>query len=97
MFMVLCGTHLITTEPVPAQRSRGEVLLYQRKSSKRTKSRKDEETGDLVGHSATTSLQDTANKIVNVNVKEESRITGIRAQLQKDRAVFHWNNVNYSI
>ena len=97
MFIVLCATHLIATEFVPAQRSRGEVLLYQRKSGKRIKTGKDEETGDLVGNSLTTSLQDTAIEMVNVGVKEDSRITATRPQPQKDRAVFHWNSVDYSI
>jgi len=97
MLVVLCGTHLVATEFVPAQRSRGEVLLYQRKSGKRTKTGKDEEAGDLNGKLVTTAPQNTVIEMVKVDVKEGSHMTGTRPQLQKDRAVFHWSKVDYSI
>lgn len=95
MLIILCGTHLIAIECVPSQRSRGEVLLYQRKSKKRPITVEDEEIGRHDGNSVTVSPHDKTFETVDV---ETSHSIGTRPQLhQRNLPVFHWSGLDYSI
>lgn len=91
MLIIFCGIHLVATEYIPAQCSRGEVLLYQRGRKTHTKLENDAEAG------YSDSPQDTATEMVDVDGKEDGCVTSTRSQLQERRAVFHWSRVDYSI
>lgn len=98
IFVILCELHLIATEYIPAQRSRGEILLYRRKSRRSTKIQKDEEGGNLVPNPSPVSPQQlTTFEMVDIKGKDDDRGRDIRMNIQREDAIFHWSNVNYSI
>ncbi|KAF2684609.1 hypothetical protein K458DRAFT_367108 [Lentithecium fluviatile CBS 122367] len=96
MLVIFCGIHLVATEYIPAQRSRGEVLLYQRRSKTHTKLENDEEGGYPVGTVGIAPLQDIATEMVVVDGKEVDYVA-TPPQLKEDAAVFHWSSLDYSI
>ncbi|KAF2789463.1 putative multidrug resistance ABC transporter [Melanomma pulvis-pyrius CBS 109.77] len=97
MLIILCGVHLIATDFIPAQRSRGEILLYPRKSAKRTRLSKDEETGDPLGTPIASSQKGITIEGANIDAKEDTHFTSTVSQLHEDHDVFHWSKIDYSI
>lgn len=87
MLLILLMVHLIATEYIPAQQSRGEILMYRNGKKKRPVKVNDEESGDR--HQLMYSLE---------GEKGHMHLTGTGGVEQRsEHEVFHWSNVNYSI
>lgn len=81
--LLFMGLHLVATEYVTSERSKGEVLVFTRKALKRLsqRARRDEETGN-VGRSGIGSQVQDSDQVANV---------------EKQSSVFHWRNVCYDV
>ncbi|KAF2462559.1 uncharacterized protein BDR25DRAFT_274341 [Lindgomyces ingoldianus] len=99
MFVILGATHLVATEMIPAQRSRGEVLIHRRRVNHRRFKGGDEESG---------TTQTGRGMVLSHNFDDEKSCAGLQengnyvlAQSElissDDAAVFHWSNLSYSI
>ena len=96
--------HLGTTEFISAQRSKGEVLLFPRKQVPDIKTGDDEETMPNDRLDADTV---TANKLSTPSMRgstahaENSAGSSSRTQspslLESQKAIFHWESVNYEV
>jgi ATP-binding cassette, subfamily G (WHITE), member 2, PDR len=89
--MILFGVvQLMAAEFIPAQRSRGEVLVFRRRFSRQTRKRNDEEQNS---HSDVhlTSINGDAAEPEKTGAIKLGRSIGVHPP------VFHWKNVNYSI
>lgn len=74
--------HLIMTEVVASERSKGEVLVFRRSKMARFKrQRMDEENGNRSAHQG--------GKVSNSDVSA--------TQVQKQQSVFHWEGLNYEV
>ncbi|KAI9876364.1 MAG: hypothetical protein M1830_006674, partial [Pleopsidium flavum] len=83
MMVLFCGIHLLATEHILAQRSKGEVLLFRRGQVPNASSKNDEEAiSHAVPVTQSRSTEDTAY---------------IPTGIQKHTAIFHWDGVNYDI
>ncbi|RKK74598.1 ABC transporter CDR4 [Fusarium oxysporum] len=81
-FMALYASlHLVATEYVASERSKGEVLVYLRKAMKHFK----KSPGDIESGSVTSTNQQTYN----------GNVSG--GKVEKNISVFHWKNVSYDI
>ncbi|KAG7416060.1 ZEB2-regulated ABC transporter 1 [Fusarium oxysporum f. sp. rapae] len=80
--ILFMGLHLIATETIASERSKGEVLVFTRKEMKKyaKKALDDEETGKLSG-----------TQLANGNGNDE--VTDVEEQT----SVFHWRNVCYDV
>lgn len=98
MLIILCTIHLLATEYIPAQRSRGEVLLFKRGGEKRIERVEDEETGQPAGFTHTIYSETSAHEQTTPvrNTTESHPIKESTGRME-DHAVFHWSNVNYTI
>ena len=97
MLMILCAIHLIAIEYIPAQRSRGAVLLFKRGSKKRTERVEDEETGQRAGLTHTIYSEKRAQEQTPVRKTTGSYNNKESTGRIEDQAIFHWSNVNYTI
>ncbi|ORY70232.1 AtrD, ABC-transporter [Pseudomassariella vexata] len=93
MMIVFCFIHLLAVEFIPAQRSKGEILLFRRGH---TASDRLVVVGDEEKASAAPDVP------VRSDVKEETELvaghkSGIFDNLQKQTAVFHWDDISYDI
>ncbi|KAF2018873.1 ABC multidrug transporter [Aaosphaeria arxii CBS 175.79] len=82
--IVLCALHLIMTELVASQRSKGEVLVFRRGKMQRAKAKRqnaDEETG--------------GGPVVEAEKHDGSSGSGF--QVEKQSSIFHWENVCYEV
>ncbi|KAF2119900.1 pleiotropic drug resistance protein, ABC superfamily [Lophiotrema nucula] len=95
MLIIFCTVHLVATEYIPARRSRGEVPLF-RRSKKRTKQVKDEETGRSTGfiHHLTREERAHDQSLVRTTEFQKNKV-GI--ERVKDQATFHWSALDYTI
>lgn len=86
MMAFFCGIHLIATEYIPAQRSKGEVLLFPRGQGPTRAGKQDEETvlrpEHIVRHEEGGSLGVS---------------NGTPGGIQKHEATFHWEEISYDI
>lgn len=81
-FMILYAVlHLVATEYVASERSKGEVLVYVRKALKNLK----KSAGDLESGPVTETHQQTS----------DGNTSG--AEVEKQTSIFHWRNVCYDI
>ncbi|KAH7388649.1 ABC-2 type transporter-domain-containing protein [Pyrenochaeta sp. MPI-SDFR-AT-0127] len=81
--VILFIAHLVMSEVVASERSKGEVLVF-RRSKMHTNTRKrsgDEETGSETAHQS--------EKFTNSNDSQH--------EVQKQVSIFHWEGVNYEI
>jgi ATP-binding cassette subfamily G (WHITE) protein 2 (PDR) len=81
--VALFVAHLVMSELVASERSKGEVLVF-RRSKMKTKQKQatsDEETGNASAHNG--------EKFSNSDRSEHD--------VQKQVSIFHWENVNYEI
>lgn len=95
-----CAIYLLAVEYIPAERSKGEILLFRRYESSRRKIAKDEEANhamvtaaDLKGErkdSAFAIPASPAGSAVN-------RSPQLFPKLQRQHEVFHWLNVCYDV
>ncbi|VUC35730.1 unnamed protein product [Clonostachys rosea] len=86
MMVIFCAIHLLAAEYIPAQRSKGEVLLFQHGHSKKKATQLvDHETGQALPVPA----QDM-NKLADVAAKTKPAIL-------EQSSVFHWNNLGYQV
>ena len=81
--IVLGALHLIASELVASARSKGEVLVFRRKSLKAMAKRQkiDEETG----------------KSVVKHTEEHSNDSDSASVVQKHQSIFHWEDVCYEV
>lgn len=99
MFVILGAVHLIATETIPAQRSRGEILIHRRKTNGRKRRIKDEEASPAeTGSKVAPSLNYDGEKShvgsqgkANINTTQSETFTSV------DAAVFHWSSLTYTI
>ena len=97
MFIIIGTIHLIAAEYVPAQRSRGEVLLFRKRSKKPSKVGEDEESGYSGERVVTPCEPKKPVRMVDVDTKEITTFPTPKPTPATDRAVFHWSQVEYSI
>ncbi|RYP58881.1 hypothetical protein DL770_010332 [Monosporascus sp. CRB-9-2] len=89
--------HLVAAEYIPARRSRGEILLFQRGHYGKRHWDRDNEKG-----APETFAQDVGSMVVKPN-KDASknqpppRDQSVSVEIQNQSAIFHWNNLNYDI
>ncbi|KAJ4986667.1 ABC-2 type transporter [Stagonosporopsis vannaccii] len=81
--IVLFVAHLVMSELVASERSKGEVLVFRRSKMAKTTRRRgsDEETGKTSAHQG--------KKVENSGTSTPS--------VQKQQSVFHWEGVNYEV
>ncbi|KUJ19331.1 ABC transporter Cdr4 [Mollisia scopiformis] len=86
MFLIFGAVHLFAAEYVPAQRSKGDILLFNRGKQRR-------DGIDEMEKAA------SKNEVPKGGRNERKKSFQKRSQVatRKDSAVFHWNNVNYNI
>ncbi|KAI0188150.1 ABC-2 type transporter-domain-containing protein [Xylaria flabelliformis] len=90
MMIVFCIIHLIAAEYIPAQRSKGEVLVFQRRSKKKHSVIENIETGSQRVFSQDDSVPaDEHDRSVSSSVPENLS--------RKGSKVFHWHNLDYVI
>lgn len=79
-----CAGYLVATEYISAKKSKGEVLVFQRNRTPAVQLKLDEEANSDVRLDAQT-------------LAREKTVPGAPASIQKQTAVFHWDNVCYDI
>ncbi|KAF2142292.1 uncharacterized protein K452DRAFT_226952 [Aplosporella prunicola CBS 121167] len=97
MLVILCTIHLVATEYIPAQISRGEVLLFQKANRKNKKVVNDEETIQLADFSHNAYNGESAHKQTPFHDTTEIHDETECSEQTRDQSTFHWSNVNYSI
>ncbi|KAI1484553.1 ABC-2 type transporter-domain-containing protein [Biscogniauxia mediterranea] len=91
MMIVYCVVHLLAAEYIPAQRSKGEILLFQRRHyDKERFIVENEEIGTQL-----TFVQDLSQRVVECD-KDDSCSKGKNAILNQS-VVFHWDGLNYDM
>ncbi|KAH8727674.1 opaque-specific ABC transporter CDR3 [Phaeosphaeriaceae sp. PMI808] len=82
--IALFAAHLVMSEIVASERSKGEVLVFRRSKMQKRKKRatEDEETGTVSAHNG--------EKFGNSSSSSEHNV-------QKQVSIFHWEKVNYEI
>lgn len=79
-FLFVC--HLVTSELVASERSKGEVLVFRRSKMKKHKHQgTDEETGGATAHEG----------------EKISRSASSEVEVPKQVSIFHWEKVNYEV
>lgn len=81
----MCGVYLTATEFVSAKKSKGEVLLFPRTQ---------------IPKLTTKSLDEEANaddRITTQILSREKTVPDAPTSIQRQTAIFHWNEVNYDI
>ncbi|KAL8995487.1 MAG: hypothetical protein Q9169_004781 [Polycauliona sp. 2 TL-2023] len=81
-----CSIYLLATEYISAQKSKGEVLLFQRGGVPKSAPKHDEE--------ASTS---TLGRFDDRAPTSEKAFSSTHGSIQKQTAVFHWDSVSYDI
>ncbi|KAH9984294.1 putative ABC multidrug transporter [Xylariaceae sp. FL0662B] len=96
MMIAFCAIHLCAAEYIPAQRSRGEILLFPRRHAGRLY--KESYAGEAAD--SKTFAQDV-NAETHVTGQQEYRVAASEKDavetIQRQSAVFHWRNLNYEI
>jgi ATP-binding cassette subfamily G (WHITE) protein 2 (PDR) len=87
MLLILLMVHLIATEYIPAQQSRGEILVYRKGKKERLIKVNDEESGNQ-----NQSMYSPDGEKGHMHFT----VTG-GVEQRREQEVFHWSNVNYSI
>ncbi|TAQ91217.1 hypothetical protein B7494_g440 [Chlorociboria aeruginascens] len=91
MMVIFCAVHLLAAEYIPAQRSKGEVLLFQRgHSKKQLRQAPDSEAAEVSPIFAQDINKQTDLK---ANGKHHETVQNLLQQ----SSVFHWNNLSYEI
>ncbi|KAI0479829.1 AtrD, ABC-transporter [Xylaria cf. heliscus] len=92
MTIAFCLIHLLAVEYIPAQRSKGEVLLFRRGHTTATRTGFcDEETSNAI----TTLPVGPSEKVDKLTPKDTH--SGIFDALQKQTAIFHWDGICFDI
>ncbi|KAK0740481.1 P-loop containing nucleoside triphosphate hydrolase protein [Schizothecium vesticola] len=104
---ILCVLHLMAAEYIPAERSKGEILLFKRghapESHKKLNDDGESGSSSLFAREVLPANRSTsgAEKNLKVNVcveqKERSVEAPVDATIHRKSAVFHWSNLNYEI
>lgn len=104
---ILCVCHLVAAEYIPAERSKGEILLFKQGHAPESTEKHNDD-----GESGSSSLfarevlptnggTGGAEKSLKVNVAVEQKERGVEAPaeaaIHRQSAVFHWSNLNYEI
>lgn len=89
MMVGFCTIHLVAVEYIPAQRSKGEVLLFRRGYSASSLSPQDEEKS----HKGRPWPADAHEKSKRTFKSDQD----VFDTLQKQTAVFHWDSVSYTV
>lgn len=89
MFLVFGATHLLAAEYIPAQRSKGEVLVFRRRHPK--KGTHIDGENRISGNK----VQDFEDGIQSA--KDIPSRMNMVPTMQKQSAVFHWRNIDYEI
>jgi ATP-binding cassette subfamily G (WHITE) protein 2 (PDR) len=91
LMLIFCAIHLLAAEYIPAQRSKGEVLLFQR-GHRKTRPQRPSESDEAA---ASPMFAQDVNKQVGDDAHGK-RAETLQTTLQQS-SVFHWNNLNYEI
>ncbi|KAJ5858866.1 hypothetical protein N7534_004143 [Penicillium rubens] len=83
IFLAVC--HLVTTELVSSERSKGEVLVFRRGKAQQARSKRYQ------------SDEEQSSSAVVQNEKPANDATGTIAGVEKQTSIFHWENVTYSV
>jgi len=92
MTIIICAFHLLAAHYIPAQRSKGDMIRFQRHRRKRRVS-PDSENGTPLTFSPETNGQ--SRGAANFHGKPESN-PNFEA-IKKQSSVFHWKNLSYEI
>lgn len=104
---ILCVCHLVAAEYIPAERSKGEILLFKRGHAPESheKHNDDGESGssslfarEVLPTNESAGGAEKSSK-VNVCVKQKDRGVEAPAEatIHRQSAVFHWSSLNYEI
>lgn len=92
--IVFCVVQLLAAEFIPSQRSMGEVLLFRRNHMRRRGMTSDGEEKTQVFFSKDVQLM-AMNRDTELSGKNDT--LHIEKEIQIPSALFHWENVNYTI
>lgn len=96
MMVVFCVIHLLAAEYIPAERSRGEVLVFKRSVAPklhRTKAARDDETGEVP-----TLAQDVLVRgLMGGDKPSGASEPAVVVNTGKHASVFHWSGVTYDV
>ena len=93
MMMIFCAIHLLAAEYIPAERSKGDVLLFQRGHSK--VGRKGSSTTPEDARALPAFAQDT-NLLQSGYYRAGRSSEGVSLEL-KHSSVFHWDGLSYEL
>lgn len=96
MMVILCTIHLLAAEFIPAQRSRGEILIF-RKKHKQAKIASDEEKSAQVVFPKEVNLSHKLGQEIDSQESNKATEKSGRFSTTKHCAVFHWKDVDYDI
>ncbi|KAK3392792.1 AtrD, ABC-transporter [Podospora didyma] len=100
-----CICHLLAAEYIPAERSKGEILLFRKQNISKTKRRTDKDVDGNETGGSTIFAQDI-NQSEDSDTdgkKDKTHTTGTEKRgddvdgIQRQTAVFHWNDLCYDI
>ncbi|KAK8060980.1 hypothetical protein PG996_010910 [Apiospora saccharicola] len=93
MMIIFCATHLLAAEYIPAERSKGDVLLFQRGHTK--VGRKGSSTTPEDARALPAFAQDT-NLLQSGYYRAGRSSEGVSSEL-KHSSVFHWDGLSYEL
>ncbi|ESZ90511.1 multidrug resistance protein CDR1 [Sclerotinia borealis F-4128] len=91
LMVIFCTIHLLAAEYIPAQRSKGEVLLFQRGHSKKQSQRASDSEHAEASPIFAQDFNEQAYPAINGNNSEISQ------SILRPSSVFHWNNLSYDV
>lgn len=102
MMIALCGVHLLAAEFIPAEKSRGEVLLYPRrfavKQRQMTTAATPNDTLEEDGPAPRVFAQDLALPCLGpVPLKGQDRKSELAVTLLRHHGTFHWRDLDYQV
>ncbi|KAF2805347.1 uncharacterized protein BDZ99DRAFT_511345 [Mytilinidion resinicola] len=92
MMVVFCTIHLLAAEYIPAQHSKGEILLFQKGHKGDRITGSDEEKTPITSFP----LDQTWGEMLSIPAGHTHTPDHI-STIQKQRAIFHWKNICYDI
>ncbi|OTA55242.1 hypothetical protein K449DRAFT_176834 [Hypoxylon sp. EC38] len=91
MMIIFCAIHLLAAEYIPAQRSKGEVLLFQRGRTKNQRKR----APDSEEAAASPTFAQDINKQEGRDIYDTNTETA--ETILQQSSVFHWDNLSYEV
>ena len=92
MTIIICAFHLLAAQYIPAQRSKGDMIRFQRHNSKRRVSPDSENATTL------TFSQESNGQVRGAATRQRKTESNPNVEaIKKQSSVFHWNDLSYGI